>query len=271
MAHAANVVPWRVSVFYMVSAVLVSVIVPSSDSRLLGGSGAAASPFVIASADAGIKGVPDIINACMIIGILAIALECIYLPSRILRTMALQKLIPEVIADVDESGRPRWALLITGVVGVVLTYMSLSGTYLPTYHSQTCHAQFQSSTCANTDNKMKETASKSSTGSSQSPAHPSSRTGPSWHTRPSGSAQPSGPRTRRSSRRVTAGLRSGGRLPRRWSLLFRRCFWFVCFMVGLGRWYVLSLLKLPLYLILYVCYVMLCYATLMLCLCVILF
>ncbi|KAL5343419.1 amino acid permease/ SLC12A domain-containing protein [Aspergillus crustosus] len=113
MAHAANVVPWRVSVFYMISVVFVSVIAPSSDSRLLGGSGVAASPFVIAVSDAGIKGVPDLINACMIIGILAIALECIYLPSRILRTMALQKLIPSFIADVDDTGRPRWALLIT--------------------------------------------------------------------------------------------------------------------------------------------------------------
>ncbi|KAL4952321.1 amino acid permease/ SLC12A domain-containing protein [Aspergillus filifer] len=127
MAHAANVVPWRVSVFYMVSVVLVSVIVPSSDDRLLGGSGSAASPFVIAASNAGVKGVPDIINACMITGIMAIALECIYLPSRILRTMALQKLIPSFIANVDDQGRPRWALSITAVVGVVLTYISLNG------------------------------------------------------------------------------------------------------------------------------------------------
>jgi amino acid transporter len=136
MAHAANVVPWRVSVFYMVSVVLVSVLVPSSDERLLGGSGSAASPFVIAVDDAGIKGVPDLINACMIIGILAIALECIYLPSRILRTMALQRIIPSFIAQVDNKGRPRWALLITSVVGVVLTYMSLSGTFTQPVHTK---------------------------------------------------------------------------------------------------------------------------------------
>ncbi|KAL4926835.1 amino acid permease-domain-containing protein [Aspergillus undulatus] len=109
MAHAAKVVPWRVSVFYMVSG------------------GSAASPFVIAVGNAGIKGVPDLINAIKIIGILAIALECIYLPSRMLRTMALQRLIPSFIAKVDEKGRPRWALLITAVVGVVLTYISLNG------------------------------------------------------------------------------------------------------------------------------------------------
>ncbi|KAL4893149.1 amino acid permease/ SLC12A domain-containing protein [Aspergillus ambiguus] len=126
MAHSAKVVPMRVGIFYLVSVVFVSILVPSDDDRLLGGSGVAASPFVIAVDNAGIKGVPDVINACMIIGILAIALECIYLPSRILRTMAVQKLVPSFIARVDDMGRPRWALLITAVLGVTLTYMSLS-------------------------------------------------------------------------------------------------------------------------------------------------
>ncbi|GLB06451.1 hypothetical protein AtubIFM57258_001759 [Aspergillus tubingensis] len=126
MAHAANLVPWRVAVFYLVSVVLVSIIVPSDDSRLLGGSSVTTSPFVIAVEDAGIKGIPSLINACLIIGILAIALEGIFLPSRILRTMALQKLLPSFIAKVDDKGRPRWALAITAIVGVTITYMSLS-------------------------------------------------------------------------------------------------------------------------------------------------
>ncbi|PYH45987.1 proline-specific permease [Aspergillus saccharolyticus JOP 1030-1] len=126
MAHAANLIPWRVAVFYLLSVVLVSLIVPSTESRLLGGSSVASSPFVIAVQDAGIRGVPDLINACMIIGILAIALECIFLPSRILRTMSLQRLLPRFVANVDDQGRPRWALAITAVAGVILTYMSLS-------------------------------------------------------------------------------------------------------------------------------------------------
>ncbi|KAJ5503484.1 Amino acid/polyamine transporter I [Penicillium fimorum] len=126
MAHSANLIPWRVAVFYLLSTVLVSIIVPSDDPRLLGGSGVAASPFVISVQDAGIKVVPDLINICIIIGVLAIALECIFLPSRILRTMALQKLLPAFIAKVDERGRPRWALTITALAAVLLTYMSLS-------------------------------------------------------------------------------------------------------------------------------------------------
>jgi amino acid transporter len=126
MSHASNLVPLRVGFMYLVCVVFIGIIVPSDDARLLGASGSAASPFVIAVSDAGIKVVPDIINVCMIIGILAIALESIYLPSRVLRTMALQGLIPPALAKCDDKGRPRSALIITSVVGVIMTYMSLS-------------------------------------------------------------------------------------------------------------------------------------------------
>ncbi|CBF77165.1 hypothetical protein AN4604.2 [Aspergillus nidulans FGSC A4] len=66
----------------------------------------AASPFVIAIDNAGIKVAPDLVNACMIIRIVVIALECIFLTSRMLRTMALQKLIPSFIAEVDKRADP---------------------------------------------------------------------------------------------------------------------------------------------------------------------
>lgn len=127
MAHAANLIPWRTGVFYLVCIVFVTILVPSDDPDLFGGSGVTSSPFVIAVQNAGIKGVPDFMNACMIVGIVAIALECIYLPSRVLRTMAVQKLLPGFIAKVDSKGRPRWALGITALFAIVLTYMSLSG------------------------------------------------------------------------------------------------------------------------------------------------
>lgn len=129
MAHAANIIPWRTGVFYLVCIVFVAILVPSNDPDLLGGSGVTSSPFVIAVQNAGIKGVPDFMNACMIAGILAIALESIYLPSRVLRTMAVQRLLPEFIARVDSKGRPRWALGITALVAVVFVYMSLSGEF----------------------------------------------------------------------------------------------------------------------------------------------
>ena len=127
MAHAATLVPLRVGFMYMVLVVLVGILISPDNPRLFGASGAAASPFVLSVQEAGIKGIPDLINTCMIIGIVAIALESIYLPSRMLRTMAIQGLIPSWIGRCDVQGRPRWALAITSVVGVAMTYMSLSG------------------------------------------------------------------------------------------------------------------------------------------------
>lgn len=126
MAHATKLVPYRVSIVYMLSVVFITLLVPSNDERLLGGSGVTASPFVISVVDANIPVIPDLINAAMIVGILAIGAESIYLSSRILRTMAHKKLIPEYFATVDDRGRPRWALGITCGVGIFLSYLSLS-------------------------------------------------------------------------------------------------------------------------------------------------
>lgn len=129
MAHATKLVPFRVNIVYMLSVVFVTIMVRSDDDQLLGGSGITASPFIIALNDVGIKGIGDVLNAGMIVGIMGISAESIYLCSRVLRTMAHQKLIPEVLAKVDSAGRPRWALIISTVVGVIITYIQLSGKF----------------------------------------------------------------------------------------------------------------------------------------------
>ncbi|KAK5023278.1 hypothetical protein LTS07_009501 [Exophiala sideris] len=126
MAHATKLVPFRVNFIYMISIVFITILVPSTDDRLLGGSGVAASPFVIAIQDSGIPAIASILNAGMMCGVLAIAAESVYISSRVLRTMAHQKLIPERFAKVDDKGRPRWALIITAVVAAFLGYIQLS-------------------------------------------------------------------------------------------------------------------------------------------------
>lgn len=151
MAHATKLVPIRVFSTFMLSIVFISVLIPQDDKRLFGGSGVAASPFVIALNDAGIKGLPDFLNVVMMIGIASIAVESIYISSRIMRSMALQGLIPKFIANVDKAGRPRyeiskpiylprantirWAIAFTVLVAVVLTYINLTGKFTLTSES----------------------------------------------------------------------------------------------------------------------------------------
>lgn len=127
MAHATKLVPFRVNFIYITSVIFLTILVPSNDKRLLGASSVAASPFVIAVEDSGIPGIGSLLNAGMMCGVLGIAAESVYLSSRVLRTMAHQKLIPERLAKVDDKGRPRLALLITSFVAVVLAYIQLSG------------------------------------------------------------------------------------------------------------------------------------------------
>ncbi|KAB2570335.1 AAT family amino acid transporter [Lasiodiplodia theobromae] len=126
MGHATTLVPYRVFGIYMTSIILVSLLVRSDNDRLLGGSGAATSPYIISQLDVGIVVIPDILNAGMIIGVLAISAEAVYLASRVLRSMSHQKLIPEAMAKVDKRGRPFPALLITLAVAAMLTFLGLS-------------------------------------------------------------------------------------------------------------------------------------------------
>ncbi|KAM6527844.1 hypothetical protein FALCPG4_008882 [Fusarium falciforme] len=127
MAHATKLVPFRVNFIYMLSVVFITILVPSNDERLLGGSGVAASPFVVAVQDSGIPFISSLLNAGMMCGVLAIAAESVYIASRVLRSMAHQGLVSPRLAHVDDKGRPRLALVITCAIAVILGYIQLSG------------------------------------------------------------------------------------------------------------------------------------------------
>ena len=129
MAHATKLVPFRVSFIYITSVVFITILIPSNDDRLLGGSGVTASPFVLAVQEAGIPVIGSLLNAGIMCGVLAIGAEAVYLSSRVLRTMAHQELIPERLARVDDRGRPRLALLITSAIAAILSYIQLACTY----------------------------------------------------------------------------------------------------------------------------------------------
>lgn len=126
VAHAVNLIPARVTGFYLVSMMFIGLLVPANSDRLLGGSGVAASPFVISIDEAGIKGLPDLLNVVIMFAVMSIGAESVYVASRILRAMSHQRLIPPWIARVDRRGRPRTALAITLGVAVALTYCNLS-------------------------------------------------------------------------------------------------------------------------------------------------
>lgn len=126
MAHAAFLIPIRVTVFYITAIVFIGLLVSPTDEHLFGASGTAASPFVIAIQQAGVKGLPDFLNAIIMVAVASIAAESFFIASRILRSMAHQRLIPGLLAQVDSKGRPIPSLVLTTAMTLLMTYINLS-------------------------------------------------------------------------------------------------------------------------------------------------
>ncbi|OAA65864.1 amino acid permease [Niveomyces insectorum RCEF 264] len=126
VGHAAFLIPIRVTVIYLISMTFIGLLVSPTNSQLFGGSGVAASPFVIAVSQAGIQGLPDFLNAVIMVAVASIAAESFFVATRILRSMAHQRLIPRLLAHVDRQGRPVPALLATTAITVLMAYINLS-------------------------------------------------------------------------------------------------------------------------------------------------
>jgi amino acid transporter len=100
---------WRITLFYVVSVTLVGLLVPYDEPRLLfvkSGADTAASPFVIAINNAGIEGLPSVMNAVIMITTLSVGNSAIYASSRTLAALAKQGQAPRVLGYIDRKGRP---------------------------------------------------------------------------------------------------------------------------------------------------------------------
>ncbi|RLV91733.1 General amino-acid permease GAP1 [Spathaspora sp. JA1] len=111
---------WRIFLFYILSIVMIGTLVPYNDPRLMGQSNvdATASPFVIAIVNGGIKGLPSVINAVILLAVLSVGNSSVYATSRSLNSLAEQGMAPRWAGYVDRKGRPLVAILITNAFGL---------------------------------------------------------------------------------------------------------------------------------------------------------
>lgn len=114
--------------FYLVSLTLICFLVPYNDDRLLGASSVDvnASPFVIAIELGGIKGLPHVMNAVILVSVISVASTCVYATSRTLTSLAEQGLAPKICAYVDRAGRPLVAIGISNLFAL-LAFIAASG------------------------------------------------------------------------------------------------------------------------------------------------
>ncbi|KAK5130511.1 hypothetical protein LTR08_001991 [Meristemomyces frigidus] len=110
---ASKQVVWRIAIFYIVNLFLIGLNVPYN-SPLYSGAGAESrqSPFVIAIQLAGIKVLPSIFNAVILISVMSVANSCTFGSTRTMQALAANGMGPRLFAYVDKQGRP---LVVVGI------------------------------------------------------------------------------------------------------------------------------------------------------------
>ncbi|KAL7798785.1 amino acid permease/ SLC12A domain-containing protein [Trichoderma afarasin] len=123
---AVNRLFWRILFFYVLGTLAVGVLVPYTDDRLLnGGAGVASSPWVIGISRAGIKVLPHIINAVVLVSAASAGNALLYSGSRYLLALAEGGQAPKFLLKCTKRGVPIYCVLATGALAP-LTYMAVS-------------------------------------------------------------------------------------------------------------------------------------------------
>jgi amino acid transporter len=131
---------WRVALFYIINLLIVGLNVPYTDPRLLGSGSAGAagvdtkaSPFVLAIQNAGIKGLPSVINAVVLISSLSVANSCTYASTRTMQALAMSGNAPRFMAYVDKQGRPLFPVILQMLFGFI-AYIQLASSGLTVFN-----------------------------------------------------------------------------------------------------------------------------------------
>jgi yeast amino acid transporter len=120
---------YRILFFYCLSVLLLGMIVPYNSPELAFANkaqvGASASPFVVAVRVAGIKVLPAIINACILVFVFSASNSDLYIASRTLYGLASDGSAPPIFKRVNKRGVPVYALGASAVFAL-LAYMNVA-------------------------------------------------------------------------------------------------------------------------------------------------
>ncbi|PNP73215.1 hypothetical protein FNYG_13440 [Fusarium nygamai] len=119
---ATKQVFWRLSIFYIIPLMLIGLLVPSNNPRLISGKSSAdasASPFVIAIESAGATVLPSVMNAIILVTIISVGNSSVFGSSRTLVALAEQSHAPQIFSYVDKQGRPLMAIILASCIGLM--------------------------------------------------------------------------------------------------------------------------------------------------------
>ncbi|KAL3430497.1 amino acid permease/ SLC12A domain-containing protein [Aspergillus tetrazonus] len=116
----------RLSLFYLLGALVVTITVSPEDPNLFGASGTNASPFVIAYTNAGIPVLAHMMNAVIFISVVSTGSISGFGGSRLLMGLSHLGLAPKIFGRADKKGRPVAGLVVTLLLGGGLSYLNVS-------------------------------------------------------------------------------------------------------------------------------------------------
>lgn len=145
ISAAFNSVIWRLVLFYVFGALSVGILVAYNDPTLTeahsaGTSNAAASPYVISMTNMGIKVLPDIVNAIILMSALSAGNSYVYCSSRQLYSLSKRGFAPGFFQVCTKSGIPIFCVVFVMLFSF-LSYLQLSsgGAYTAlTYITSIC-------------------------------------------------------------------------------------------------------------------------------------
>lgn len=127
MPKAIKQVFWRITLFYVVSLILVGMLVPYNSPQLQNSDGTARySPFVIAILNAGISGLPSVMNVVIMISVLSVGNSSVFGCSRTFLALANAGQAPKILNYVDKRGRPLVAIVFQ-LTFALICFSSASG------------------------------------------------------------------------------------------------------------------------------------------------
>lgn len=110
---------------YIIGTFVIGLIVSPDDPNLTNGDGVNASPWVIAIKNAGIQGLPSVVNAAVLLSAFSAGNSDLYASSRTLYGLACDSKAPAIFRRCTKGGLPIYCVIITALVGL-LAYMNVS-------------------------------------------------------------------------------------------------------------------------------------------------
>ncbi|MDO4681889.1 MAG: amino acid permease [Lautropia sp.] len=116
--RAVRQVFWRILLFYILAILVISLLIPYTDPRLLRNEvgDVSVSPFTLVFERAGLLSAAAVMNAVVLTSVLSAGNSGMYASTRMLYTLATQGMAPRLFARVSATGVPVYALIATTVV-----------------------------------------------------------------------------------------------------------------------------------------------------------